>query len=41
MYVYSNASNFVRNEGIVDVAVSSVPIIDFTKPGSIIEINEW
>ncbi|MCA0362977.1 MAG: transposase [Bacteroidetes bacterium] len=40
-YVYSSASNYVRNEGIVDVAVSSVLIIDFTKPGSIIEINEW
>ena len=40
-YVYSNASNHVRNEGIIDVCVASVPIIDTSKQNSIIEINEW
>jgi REP element-mobilizing transposase RayT len=40
-YVYSSASNYVRNEGIINVCIPSVPIIDFTKQNSIIEINEW
>ncbi len=39
--VYSSASNYVRNEVIIDVWVASVPIIDFTQQNSIIEINEW
>ena len=40
-YVYSSALNYVRNEGIIDVCIASVPIIDFTKKNSLIEINEW
>jgi thermostable 8-oxoguanine DNA glycosylase len=40
-YVYSSASNYVRNEGIIDINIASVPIIDFTKQNSLIEINEW
>lgn len=40
-YCYSSASNYVRKEGIVDVCIASVPIIDFTKQNSIIEINDW
>ena len=27
--------------GIIDICVASVPIIDFTKQNSIIEMNEW
>ena len=40
-FVYSSASNYVRDEGIIEVCISSTPIIDFTKKKSIIEINEW
>jgi thermostable 8-oxoguanine DNA glycosylase len=40
-YVYSSASNYVRNEGIIDINIASIPIIDFTKQNSLIEINEW
>ena len=38
-FVYSSASNFVRNEGVIEVCISSVPIIDPMKQKSIIEIN--
>ena len=27
--------------GIIDICVASVPIIDFTKQNSIIDMNEW
>lgn len=37
---YTSASNYVKNEGIMDACVASEPIIDFTKQNSIIEINE-
>ena len=40
-YVYSSASNYVRNEGIIDVCIASIPIIDFTWKNSLIEINKW
>jgi REP element-mobilizing transposase RayT len=40
-FLYSSAPNYVGKEGIIDVYVASVPIIDFTKQNSIIEINEW
>ena len=40
-YIYSSASNYVRKEGIINVNIVSVPIIDFTKQNSIIELNEW
>ncbi len=40
-YVYSSASNYVRNEGIINVCIASPPIIDFSKRNAIIEIREW
>jgi REP element-mobilizing transposase RayT len=40
-YLYSSASNYVGDEGLLNVCVAPPPITDFMKKPSIIEINEW
>jgi hypothetical protein len=40
-YLYSSASNYTKNKGLIDVSIASLPIIDLTKQNNLIKIDEW
>ncbi|AWV97297.1 REP-associated tyrosine transposase [Arcticibacterium luteifluviistationis] len=40
-YVYSSASNYVSNDGLINMELPSVPIIDPLKSGYHLEIDQW
>ena len=40
-YCYSSASNYVHNEGIIEITLADNPIIDTVKPISMINQTLW
>jgi REP element-mobilizing transposase RayT len=40
-YIYSSASNYVNNKGIIEVEIVEIPIVNVLKPNSIIKYNSY
>jgi hypothetical protein len=40
-YIYSSASNYVGNKGIIDVELVQIPVLNVLNPNSILKYNSY